>query len=607
MKSLSWAVSGLLAAGSGLSLQSAFAAENPASDLAPIVVSATRVPQTADDSLSSVTVITRKDIEQSGALSVPELLQARAGIDLASQGGAGQFTSLFLRGANSNAVLVLVDGVRVGSVTAGTTSWELLPLAQIQRIEVVRGPHSVQYGADAVGGVIQIFTTRQATRTSVSMDSGTGTYNTNQFGVGVSGGDGHSWYSLRGDQLASDGFDAYKLADPDSDGYTKASLSANVGHRFSNAVEWQADALQATGNTQYDRTYGPFGPNQDDYKQQVLSTRLKLRPIDLWRITLLAGRSEDNRNSLNADGSLAYRYDSTRKTYSWQNDLYLTGDQILTAGVDRYVDSVDATTAYDRTERATRGLFAQYQGHYGAQSVLAGFRRSHDDQFGDHNTGDLAWAYRFTHGPRVRISHGTAFRAPTFNDLYYPGFSNPDLRPETSRSTEVGLDGRTGSTRWQLSAYRTRIDDLIVFDAATLQPQNVSAAKIDGFEAVLSADLAGLQHQIAVTWLNPRDENTGKLLPRRAQRTLRWDVSRSMGKATLGASLIAQSWRYDDAANTVRVAGYGTLNLRGEYRLNPQFTAFGRLDNLFDKDYETVANYNSPGRSVFVGIRYQDR
>lgn len=597
-----------LACGAALP-QLALAADNTATGnntLSPIVVTASRVPQTADDSLSAVTVITRQDIERSGALSVPELLQGRAGIETVSNGGYGQLTSLFLRGANSNAVLVLVDGVRVGSVSSGGVSWEFLPLSQIQRIEIVRGPHSVQYGADAVGGVIQIFTTghhKQAT--SVDFNAGAGTYNTQQTGVGVSGGNGRSWYRLHAEHQATDGFDAYKLADPDSDGYDNTSYSASVGQRFGQHTEWQASAMQASGNVQYDRIFGPFGPNQDDYTQQVLSSHLGFRPLAKWHVTLLAGRSQDKRNSLNPDGSLAYRFDSTRKTYSWQNDVYLTDSQVLTAGLDRYIDELDSTTVYDQNRRTTRGSFVQYQGHYGSQSVLLGVRRTHDSQFGDKNTQDLAWAYRFTNGIKLRLSTGTAFRAPTFNDLYYPGFSNPNLRPETSRTNELGLSGRQDGFDWQLSAYRTTADDLIVFDGATLKPQNIDKATIDGFEAVLGARIAGFDNHLALTLLNPRDDISDKLLPRRAKQSLRWDLSRQLGKTTLGATLIAQSWRYDDAANTTRVPGYGVVNLRAEYRLGQGYTAYGRLDNVFDKDYEVVKNYNTAGRTLFVGIRYQ--
>lgn len=588
--------------------QWSLAATNPITTLSPIVVTASRVPQSADATLSSVTVITRKDIQNSGALSVPELLQGRAGIELTANGGRGQLTSLFMRGTASNAVLVLIDGVRAGSVTAGGFSWELLPLSQIQRIEIVRGPHSVQYGADAVGGVIQIFTTHKHAHTTVNFNAGAGTYTTRKVGGGVSGGNATSWYSVRGEHLATHGFDVYKLADPDNDGYDNTSFSASAGHRFAHGVEWQAEALQATGNTQYDRVFGPFGPNQDDYKQQVLSTRMSFHPLAAWKLTLLAGRSLDNRNSLLPDGNLDYRFDSTRKTYSWQNDFYLGDKQILSAGVDRYQDSIDSTTSYTRTQRTTRGLFAQYIGHYDRQSVQIGVRRSRDDQFGTHNTGSVAWAYRFDDAVRLRLSQGTAFRAPTFNDLYYPfGYGNPNLKPEDSRTDEIGLSGRHHAVNWQLNAYRTRIDNLIVSGPPTYVPYNVGKAQIDGLEAIVSGKWAGLTHQLSLTLLNPRDKISGKLLPRRSKQSLRWAVSRRLGKTTLGATLIAQSGRYDDAANTQRVAGYGIVNLRARYHLGQGYTVFGSLDNVFNKGYETVANYNTAGRTLFVGIRYQGR
>ncbi len=592
--------------------QWSLAATQPLTTLSPIVVTASRVPQSADASLSSVTVITRKDIRDSGALNVLELLQGRAGIELTSNGGYGKHTSLFMRGTGSDAVLVLIDGVRAGSVSSGGFSWEFLPLSQIQRIEIVRGPHSVQYGADAVGGVIQIFTTRRRAHTTVNVNVGAGTYTTRKVGAGLSGGDATSWYSVRAEHLATHGFDVYKLADPDSDGYDNTSLSASAGHRFAHGVEWQAEALQATGNTQYDRipylNYPLSGPNQDNYKQQVLSTRMNFHPLAAWKLTLLAGRSLDNRNSLLPNGSLDYRYDSTRKTYSWQNDFSLGDNQILTAGVDRYQDSLNSTTTYTHTRRTTRGLFAQYIAHYDRQSVQVGVRRSRDDQFGTHNTGSVAWAYRFDDAVRLRLSQGSAFRAPTFNDLYYPyGYGNPNLKPENSRTDEIGLSGLHHGLNWQLNAYRTRIDNLIVSAPPTYVPYNVGKAQIDGLEVIVSGKFAGLTHQLSLTLLNPRDANSGKLLPRRSKQSLRWTLSRRLGRTMLGATLIAQSWRYDDAANTQRVAGYGTINLRAQYRLARGYTVFGRLGNIFNKSYETVKNYNTAGRTLFVGIRYQGR
>jgi len=584
----------------------ALAADNPNDTLAPVVVTASRVPQTADDALSSVTVLTRKDIEQSGAQSLPGLLQGRAGIELARSGGLGQQSSLFLRGANSNAVLVLVDGVRVGSVSAGSVSWELLPLSQVQRIEIVRGPHSVQYGADAVGGVIQIFTNHKSKGTHVQAEAGMGSYDTYRFGLGVSGGGPRAWYNLRGERLASNGFDAYTRTDPDSDGYVNNSVSANAGYRFDNGATWRVNAMDASGSTQYDRPFAPFGAVQDDYRQQTLSTHLGFNPLSMWKVTLVAGRSLDDRNSLNPDGSLAYRYDSTRKTYSWQNDFYLTDAQILTAGVDRYDDSIDSTAGYAKTERTTRGTFVQYQGHFGAQSLLAGLRRTRDDQFGSHNTGDIAWAWRFEDGLKLRLSHATAFRAPTFNDLYYTPYNNPNLNPESSRTDEIGLGQSATRLRWQINVYRTRVDDLIVLDN-TYTPQNLNKATIDGLEATFSGHLGGLDQHLSLTFLDPRDETTGHLLARRARRSLRWSVSHTAGRATLGATLIAQSWRYDDKANTVRVPGYGVVNLHGEYRVSKALTAYAHVDNLFDKQYETVKYYNTAGLSTFVGIRYQLR
>ncbi len=579
----------------------------------PIVVTATRVARTADETLSSVTVITREQIKRSQARSLSELLQGVSGINAVSQGGAGKLTSLYLRGSNPGHVSVLVDGIRMGSVTAGTVAWEFLPLAQVERIEIVRGPNSALYGSEAIGGVIQIFTRRGGDIPSRwSASAGAGRYNSRELAADFSASRDSNWVSVRIAREKTDGFDARQptlefgslVDEPDRDGFDNRSASLSLGHRFADDSELEFHGLHAEGNTEYDAS--PAFANEDDYVQQALGITLRTAPADNWDLTVTAGRSLDERDSFRANvPAAAFRFDTERRTFSLQNDFSLSDDDIVSVGFDYHDDRIDSTTTYNESARYTSALFAQYQGAIGKHTVLARIRPLEDEQFGSHTTGNLAWGYQAGKQTRVTASYGTAFKSPTFNDLYFPGFSNPNLQPEESATVELGLQGTSGPLDWDVRAFQTRIDDLIVFDIATFLPGNVNEAEINGLEATLSGKLLGWETSGAATLLDPRDSNTGNALPRRAKRSLRIEMDRQFGKLGAGATFIAQSSRYDDSANTVNVAGFGIVNLRGSWQLAREWLLQGRIDNVFDKDYQTVATYNTAARSLFLTLRYE--
>jgi vitamin B12 transporter len=582
----------------------------------PIIVTATRVAQTADETLASVTVITRKEIERSQADSLTELLQGIAGVNIVSQGGNGKLTSMFMRGTNPGHVAVLIDGIRMGSVTAGTVSWEFLPLSQVERIEVVRGPNSALYGSEAIGGVIQIFTRRGDGPARWNVAAGGGRYANREASADISGSHKNSWYSARLAHEQTDGFDARQptveflslVDDPDNDGHDNTSASLRLGHRFGNGAEIELHGTHAEGNTEYDTT-APFA-NEDDFVQQALGMSLRATPADNWDLTIAGGRSLDERDSFRQGAPASNTtFNTERLTFSVQNDITLASDDTLSLGADYHDDRVDSTTVYNETSRATTAGFVQYQGESGKHAWLARIRRLHDEQFGNRNTGNLAWGYPVSKSTRINVSYGTAYKAPTFNDLYFPAFmafppsSDPNLRPEKSESFEIGLNGKFNQLNWDMRIYQTNIEDLIIYDATVAKSRNVDDAVINGLELTTSGEVLGWTTRAAVTFLDAEDNATGNDLPRRARRNLRLDMDRDIGKAGLGATYIAQSSRYDDNANTIRVGGFGVFNMRGSYKLGRRLTLEGRLDNVFDKDYQTVDTYNTAGRSVFLGLR----
>ena len=575
-----------------------------------IVVTATRTARTADETLAATTVITRRDIERSQATSVQDLLQGLAGVSIANSGGAGKATSVLLRGTNSDHVVVLIDGIKVGSATLGTAAFQDFPVEQIERIEVVRGPRSSLYGSEAIGGVIQIFTRKGGGALMPSASVMLGSYNTKQVTANLSGGGENSWLNLGLSTLATDGFNACKGSltagcytnEPDKDGYRNASLNLRAGYRFKPGSEVDFHLLRAQGHNDFDGSY----QNQSNFVQQAAGLSLKHQASELWSLKLAAGQSDDDSDNF-LNGLFKSRFNTRRNTLSWQNDLALAPDHLFTLGLDRQEDAVSSTTAYTVTSRDTTGLFAQYQGRAGKQDFQFSLRRDDNSQFGAYTTGNAAWGRALADDLRVTLAYGTAFKAPTFNQLYYPGFGNPNLKPEHARSLEAGLNGKAGAGRWSLNAFETRVTDLIGFDGVT-NPVNASA-RIRGLEAISSLRLADWDARVNLTLQDPENRsntaNYGKLLNRRAEQSLRLDLDRDFGPYRMGTTLRAEGRRYDNLANTTKLSGYGLVDLRAEYRLTKDLRLQARVENLFDRDYETVYLYNQPGRSLFVTLRYQ--
>ena len=581
----------------------------------PLVVTTTRTAQSADESLAAVTVITREEIERKQAASLPELLRSVPGVTLANNGGPGKSTSLFLRGSESDHVLVLIDGIKVGSATTGSVAFQDLPVELIERIEVVSGPRSSLYGSEAIGGVIQIFT-RKGSGAGLRpfFSAGIGSQGSHSGSAGLSGRDGQSWFNLGVAGSDTDGINVKRRGvsgyEGDSDGYRNLSASLRAGHRFANGLELDGSYLEAQSHNDYDavnskRTKG-FGANADGV-QKVAGLRARFAPLEPWQVTLQAGRSEDQSDAYQ-DGAFYSRFDTRRDSLSWQNDLTLAPGHTLVLGVDHQHDEVDSTTRYAEDSRDDDGYFAQYLGGAGRHDWQLALRRDDNQQFGQHDTGSLAWGYALDEGLRGYASYGTAFKAPTFNELYFPNYGNPALNAETSRSLEVGLQGRPAWGHWQLSAFQTHIDDLIAYDSRIQAPSNVDQARIRGIEASLGSQWLGWAWNANLTLQDPQSSSgstDGNQLPRRARQILNLDLDRALGRFSVGATLHAEGRRYDDLANQTDLAGFATLDLRGEYRIDDEWRLQARLTNLLDADYRTAAGYNQPGQAAYLTVRYQ--
>ena len=574
-----------------------------------IVVTATRTAQTADASLASVSVITRSDIERLQARSLADVLQGMVGVTLANNGGAGKATSVFLRGASSDHVLVLIDGVKVGSATAGGAGFQDFPLHLIERIEVVRGPVSSLYGSEAIGGVIQIFTRKGGGPLTPGASVTVGSYNTREATVSLTGGGAQAWFNAGLTHSRTDGFNACKglprvacfTNEPDNDGYRNTAVTLRGGYRFAPGSELDLHALRAQGDNEFDGTF----QNQSESVQQVVGADYSHRFNDIWRVKLSAGQGRDESDNFK-NGVYSSTFNTRRNSASMQNDFSLGRDHLLTLGLDRQEDHVSSNTAYAVTRRDTTGVFAQYQSQWDKHRVQLALRGDENSQFGRHTTGNVAWGYPIAADLDLRLAYGTAFKAPTFNQLYFPGFGNPGLRPETSRSVELGLGGRLPGGRWSTTLFDNRINDLI----AGFPPANINRAEIQGVELAANSRFGAWDMAVNLTLQDPENAsgaNQGKVLPRRAQESLRIDLDRRLGTWRLGGTLRGEGARFDNVTNTRRLDGYALLDLRAEYRLATDWSLGARLENLFDVDYETVFGYNQPGRGAYLTLRYQPK
>jgi vitamin B12 transporter len=611
-----------LAAGAIAAVGAAAQVPAKSATLEPVVVTAARGPQPIVDVLAEVTVIGAEEIARSGADSLVQLLQRQPGMEIAQNGGPGSVSAAFIRGANSGQTLVLIDGLRVASASAGTTTLEAIPLAQIERIEILRGPASALYGADAIGGVIQVFTRRGEKGLTGNVDGGYGTYATANGAAGISGTAGPVTFSLEAGGRRSDGFNA--IVNPvnfsfndDRDGYRGDSVGANVALTLAKDQVVSAQYLRSYLNAQYDG-----GPGFDERQITTLQTwqvasRNRLTPY--WVSRLSAGAGSDDSVSQTAFGDFSFT--TTQRQYTWQNELALREftpvPGTMTLGYERLEQRLADNADFPVTGRNTNSFYGIYQLTAGASTLQANLRRDQSSQYGGQTTGTLAFGYRFSDEWRVTASYGTGFKAPTFNDLYYPGFSNAALEPETSRNVEGGVYWRraiaagdlAGSLEARAIAYRNQVRQLIVFQcdvAFNCAPDNVSRATLTGVTLGVDARTdTGTRVAASLDLQSPEDDLTGKLLPRRARQHGALTLGQDWRSWQFGAEVVASSYRYDDALNLRRLGGYGILNLTASWRFVGGWTAFARADNVFNKDYQLAADYATGGATVFAGLRWQ--
>ncbi len=597
----------------GLAIAQA-ASTDAALKLADTVISANRDAQARSESSAASSVFTRADIDRLQPSSVADLLQRVPGVQITRSGGLGSTVGLYIRGTKSAQSLVLIDGQRVGSVSAGGSPLEYLSIEQIERVEVLRGSRSAIYGSDAIGGVIHIIT-RRASGDGLTprVRVGYGTHNTWERSVGLSGGNQDTRFSLNASADETGGINrsfASNAPDNDRDAYRNNAFSASLNHRFNDEIEAGFSVLDQRGQSEYDLGWGGQYPYAD-FQVSSYSGFLAMQASDIWKTRFELGHSENRSAERFDDQQGSSPFNTYRDTVAWLNTLELSNGHSLIVGADGYEDNLHSNTAYDQDSRWNHGLIVQHNFRGERFATELGLRHDKNEQFGSTNTFSGALTYSINDANDLIASYAEGFRAPTFNDLYWPGGGNPSLKPESSKSYEVQWRSQLAEhTRLETSVYRIDLRDAI----AGWPTKNVDQARINGFEANLQQALFGWKTQIGLSLIDPRDRETGQVLNRRAKRTLNLDVDRQFGDFSFGASWLAVSRSYDDAANRREIAGNGVLNLRSAWQATQEISLGLKVENVFDKAYSRAqysvgwpAEYNlyrEAGRTALMSVTW---
>ncbi|WP_312515007.1 TonB-dependent receptor domain-containing protein [Stutzerimonas nitrititolerans] len=589
--------------------------------LSDTLITANRDVQQRSESSAASSVFTRADIERLQPSSVLELLNRVPGVQMFSPGGRGATSSLYVRGTSSAQSLVLIDGQRINSASAGGSPLEHLNVEQIERVEVLRGSRSAVYGPDAIGGVIQIFT-RRASGDGLQprLRLGYGSRNTWERSLGLSGGNESTRFSLSASSDDTHGIDrtTHTQARPDSDhdAYRNNALSLNLSHRFNDNLEAGLSMLDQRGESEYDMGFDGAYPYAD-FQLTSYSGFLSARLSDAWQSRLELGHSENRSTERFDDTLVSSPFNTYRDSAAWLNTLNLDGGHSLILGADWHEETLHSNTTYTEQQRWNQGFLAQYTWQGEQFATELGLRHDKNEQFGSKNSFNTALTYHVTPDNDLILSYAEGFRVPTFNDLYYPadpiygGGGNPNLKPEESRSYELQWRSQLAAgTRLEASLYRTDLKDAI----AGWPAENIGRARINGFEAALQQNLFGWQAGVGISLIDPRDRANGHTLPRRAKRTLNLDLDRAFGDFNIGATWQLTSRSYDDAANTRELPGHGLLNLRSSWQATDELNLALKVDNLLDKDYARAYYgvgypsqyypYANEGRTALVSVTW---
>ena len=621
---------------------------------ADVFVTATRTPISKNNVIADTTIISQEEIDRAGSSSLPELLQRQPGIEISNTGGMGKVTTIGIRGTSSTHSIILIDGMRVNAATSGFTAIEHIPLSQIEKIEILRGPASSLYGQDAIGGVIQIFTKKGVDGFKPYVGIGYGSYNTSNFQSGIRGGNNQTTYAINFSAMNTDGFSALEhnpLAyefDPyigDKDGYRNKTISSSLNHKINENYQIDFMYYLSKGNNSFDNRYTDvnFTNFKNETKQQILATSLTGQINSIWKASIKIGQTTDkyldkqkyDLNSYSYDPNRSDLYQTTQNQIIWQNDFKLPIGS-LTLLYDRLTQEIKTTDFYEKTKRINNGYMIGYLVNHDKHNLQVNLRTDLNSVYENSTTENIGYAYSITPNWTAASSYGTAFVSPSFNYLYAmsdpAAYGNPNLKPEKSENIEGSLRYRDDSSSISLTAFRNNIDDFIIYNdtnpvnESRTNTTNLHKASIKGFTVSADQFFGHFQIKGSLTNQTAKNTDTDKYLPYRSTILGNLNLNYYISNWNLGVETTGSGTRYSDKANTRKINGYILTNLIADYKFSEQLKFNLRLNNALDKNYTLTQEgdpngpivvdpvygtystagfkYKTPGRSIFANLRY---
>lgn len=598
---------------------------------ADIVVTASKTAITAEQSIASISVLDAQDIARLQLTSLTDALNYMASVQVVSSGGAGSQSDVYIRGTNSDHLLTLIDGVPVGSVSSGNLAFQYLPIELIERIELVRGSRSSLYGADGIGGIIQIFTRRGKNSKSnqLRLTAGAGSFDSYQMSGQYDFSFKENNYTVGVSQQQTQGYD-FIATSGNKHGYDNLSFNFSGHSQLASGWSLNHSFIRSQGNSEFDGSF----VNNTDFVEQTLSMQLAHAIGDNWQLKATLGKS-DSLSSNYLDSSYMSQFDSHRFNLGIQSDLTINDAHILTLGADYERASLDSNTMFTQTSRWNKGLFAQYQWFGSAFDVVSSVRYDNNQNYADQLTNNLAIAYQMNNQWKFSLSYARAFKAPTFNDLYYPleeypayfaggatsSYSgNINLKPESSDSFELGMQYKHDTMNIEWNIYRMKINNLIEYITSFDElknhsygtMENVATVDIDGAEIIARDHFNTWYWQAQASVQNPRNKETGMFLPRRSRLNAMFSIDKQIQLHHLGLTLHASSHRFEGTDEQYVLPGFMEVDVRYRLDISKHWQLKLSLNNIFDKKYSKAARfalsdkYYAPGRNIMLNFSYQN-
>jgi len=602
-----------------------------------VFVTATRTPIAKNNVIADTTTISEAEIERAGLSSLTELLQRQPSIEINNNGGQGKVSTFGIRGTSSTHSIVLIDGIRINAATSGFTALENIPLSQIEKIEILRGPASSLYGPDAIGGVIQIFTKKGLEGFKPYIGIGYGRYNTSSLQTGLRGGDSKTSYAINFSGTKTDGFSAFvpnslssaNSLNLDKDGYKNYGLTTSLNHKINENYEVNFQYLLTRAKNKYDNAAANLSPGIDfrnTAKNEAYALSLNAQINSSWKSSIKISRGIDeyldkqlydwNFYTFIAQNNL---YKTTQDQLTWQNNIQLSKGS-LTFLYDRLEQKIKTTEYYQKNKRVNNGFMVGYSLTENKHNFQTNIRKDFNSNYDDSLTGNLGYAYMINQNWTFATSAGTAFVSPTFNFAYATAdadaLGNADLKPEKSKNIEASIRYKDETRALSFTAFDNEIRDFIIYTYG-MTPQstmNLNKAKIQGLSLSGSQFIGHFQISGSVTNQSPKNEDTEKYLPYRSNLLGNINLNYFIGNWNFGVENTGSGIRYDDKANTRKINGYILTNFVADYKFSDQLKINLRLNNALDKDYtiniEGNPNtpygfkYQTPGRSLFANLHY---